>query len=69
MPELVVELYGVQVGVLREERSVFDFIATSDALRTFGIDSLILSVAAPLTQPRPKLTRRHAEDRPGLPAA
>lgn len=49
MPELVVELYGVQVGVLREERNTFDFIATSDALRTFGIDSLVLSVAAPLT--------------------
>ncbi len=57
MGDLVVELYGVHVGVLTGTWRTFDFIADPDAVRRFGIDSPILSVAIPLA-PVPTRARK-----------
>ncbi|WP_129664840.1 type II toxin-antitoxin system HipA family toxin [Phytoactinopolyspora endophytica] len=48
MADLVVELYGVQVGTLVGTWRTFDFVSAPDAVDVFGIDSPILSVAIPL---------------------
>jgi hypothetical protein len=49
MADLLVELYGTRVGMLSGPWRTFDFLATSDAVVAFGIDSQILSMAIPLT--------------------
>ncbi|HWG65718.1 MAG TPA: HipA domain-containing protein [Streptosporangiaceae bacterium] len=49
MADLVVELYGVPVGVLSGTWRTFDFMPDPTAVARFGIDSTILSVAIPLT--------------------
>lgn len=49
MADLVVELYGTQVGVLSGTWRTFDFVPDPAAVARFGIDSTILSVAIPLT--------------------
>ncbi len=48
MPDLAVELYGLQVGSLSGNWRNFDFHASHEAVTEFGIDSSILSVAVPL---------------------
>src|SRR5690625_6057497 len=48
MTDLVVELYGLQVGTLAGDWRNFDFRASHEAIAEFGIDSSILSVAVPL---------------------
>jgi len=52
MPELEVELYGHRLGTLSGSWRDFDFAAHPDAIARWGLDSQILSVAAPLA-PRP----------------
>jgi serine/threonine-protein kinase HipA len=47
--DLVVKLYGTQVGVLSGTWRTFDFVPDPAAVARFGIDSTILSVAIPLT--------------------
>jgi serine/threonine-protein kinase HipA len=49
MADLIVELYGKQIGVLDGQWRTFDFVTDLNAVAEFGIDSLILSVAIPLT--------------------
>jgi serine/threonine-protein kinase HipA len=49
MADLVVELYGTQVGVLIGPWRTFDFVTDPAAVDTFGLDSTILSAAIPLT--------------------
>jgi len=49
MADLVVELYGTQVGVLSGTWRAFDFVPGLAAVARFGIDGSILSVAIPLT--------------------
>jgi serine/threonine-protein kinase HipA len=46
--DLVVELYGVRVGVLAGDWRTFDLVPDPRAVEAFGIDSPILSVAIPL---------------------
>ncbi len=48
MADLVVELYGKRVGTLKGDSRTFDLEFEPDAVKTFGIDSPILSVAVPL---------------------
>ena len=48
MVDLVVELYGTRIGTLKGDWRTFDLEFESGAVRTFGIDSPILSVAVPL---------------------
>ncbi len=48
MGDLVVELYGALFGTLRGDWRTFDLMIEPGAVRTFGIDSPILSVAIPL---------------------
>jgi serine/threonine-protein kinase HipA len=48
MADLIVELYGVQIGALAGDWRTFDLVTTPDAVEAFGIDSPILSVAIPL---------------------
>lgn len=48
MADLVVELYGTRIGTLAGTWRTFDFVADPGAVETFGLDSLILSVAIPL---------------------
>lgn len=52
MPDLTVELYGQRIGGLVGTWRDFDFTADADAIARWGLDSQILSVAAPLA-PRP----------------
>lgn len=49
MADLVVELYGTQVGVLTGTWRTFDFVPDPAAVAQFGIDSPVLSAAIPLT--------------------
>ena len=48
MADLVVELYGTRIGTLKGDWRTFDLKFEPGAVRTFGIDSPILSVAVPL---------------------
>lgn len=48
MADLTVELYGVRIGSLTGDKRTFDLMIEPDAVRTFGIDSPILSIAIPL---------------------
>lgn len=48
MADLVVELYGTRIGTLKGDWRTFDLEFEPGAVRTFGIDSPILSVAVPL---------------------
>ncbi len=48
MADLVVELYGTRIGSLTGDWRTFDLMFDSGAVRTFGIDSPVLSVAIPL---------------------
>ncbi|WP_018636857.1 type II toxin-antitoxin system HipA family toxin [Parafrankia elaeagni] len=49
MADLVVELYGTQVGVLSGPWRSFDFVPDPAAVDIFGLDSTILSASIPLT--------------------
>jgi serine/threonine-protein kinase HipA len=49
MADLVVELYGTRIGVLRGSWRSFDFLTSPEAVARFGLDSQILSVAIPFT--------------------
>jgi serine/threonine-protein kinase HipA len=54
LTDLVVDLYGHRVGMLREARGSFDFEADPDAVTRHGVGSSILSFAVPLVaNPRP----------------
>jgi serine/threonine-protein kinase HipA len=48
MADLIVDLYGRQVGTLKGPWRTFDFLPDPAAVAEFGIDSPILSVAIPL---------------------
>ena len=48
MADLVVELYGTEIGVLAGDWRTFDMATNAAAIEVFGIDSPILSVAIPL---------------------
>lgn len=48
MADLIVELYGTRVGRLTGDTRRFDFVAEPAAVKGFGLDSPILSVAIPL---------------------
>jgi len=58
--DLVVELYGTQVATLVGTARSFDVVAHRDGLARFGLDSTIVSVAAPLAvvPPRNQAARR-----------
>lgn len=60
MTDLLVELYGREVGSLRGTTRTFDFIAAEGAVEHFGLGSSVLSVAVPLVpaQNRSRRTRR-----------
>jgi serine/threonine-protein kinase HipA len=49
MADLIVELYGMRLGVLTGPWRTFDFLTAPEAVAAFGIDSQILSMAIPLT--------------------
>lgn len=50
MADLIVELYGTQIGTLTGSSwRTFDFVTNPDAVAEFGIDSQILSMSIPLT--------------------
>lgn len=49
MADLVVELYGTRIGTLTGTWRTFDIQIDPAAVLRFGIDSLILSIAIPLT--------------------
>ncbi|MCL2423131.1 MAG: HipA domain-containing protein [Micrococcales bacterium] len=53
--DLVVELYGTQVATLVGSARSFDVVAHRDGLARFGLDSTILSVAAPLAVVPPRI--------------
>ncbi|MBL7521483.1 HipA N-terminal domain-containing protein, partial [Frankia sp. CNm7] len=71
MADLVVELYGTQVGVLAGPWRTFDFVTDAAAVERFGLNSTILSVAIPLTavQIRARKDRRRNFFRELLPEA
>jgi serine/threonine-protein kinase HipA len=48
MADLIVELYGTRIGKLSGDARTFDFLAEPGAVKGFGLDSPILSVAIPL---------------------
>lgn len=48
MADLVVELYGTRIGALKGDWRTFDLMIESNAVRSFGIDSPVLSIAIPL---------------------
>jgi serine/threonine-protein kinase HipA len=48
MGDLIVELYGRPIGRLAGTWQTFDFHADPAAVRSYGLDSMILSVAIPL---------------------
>ncbi|MFD6448256.1 type II toxin-antitoxin system HipA family toxin [Promicromonospora sp. NPDC060204] len=48
MGDLVVELYGTEIGTLVGTGASFDFVASPAAIQTFGLDSTVLSLAVPL---------------------
>lgn len=48
MSELVVELYGQRLGVLRGDWRTFDLVPDPSAALRFGVDSTVLSLAVPL---------------------
>src|SRR5215469_10405545 len=52
MADLIVELYGVRLGVLAGSWRTFDFVTVPEAVAEFGIDSQMLSVAIPLAAVR-----------------
>jgi serine/threonine-protein kinase HipA len=52
MADLVVELYGTQVGALTGPWRTFDFVTDPAAVDRFGLGSTILSAAIPLTAVR-----------------
>jgi serine/threonine-protein kinase HipA len=49
MADLVVELYGIRIGTLTGTWRTYDLRLETTAVEKFGIDSLVLSVAIPLT--------------------
>ena len=49
MADLVVELYGTRIGTLKGTWRSFDIQIDPAAVRNFGLDNLILSIAIPLT--------------------
>lgn len=57
MSELAVHLYGVHMGALVGEWRNFDFAVSNEAIRAFGIDSTIMSMAIPLA-PIPNRARK-----------
>ncbi|MDF1522817.1 MAG: HipA domain-containing protein [Trueperaceae bacterium] len=48
MADLRVELYGTRIGTLTGDVRTFDLMVEPDAVKAFGIDSPILSIAIPL---------------------
>ncbi len=48
MGDLVVELYGQRLGVLRGDWRTFDLIPDPTAAIHFGLDSTVMSISAPL---------------------
>lgn len=57
---LAVELYGSVIGMLEGEAKDFDFTPNEEGIDRFGANSLVLSVAVPLS---PLLRRDHAARR------
>lgn len=48
MADLIVELYGARLGTLTGDARTFDLVIEPGAVKAFGIDSPILSLAIPL---------------------
>ncbi|GAB3915058.1 hypothetical protein GCM10011575_46630 [Microlunatus endophyticus] len=61
MGDLTVELYGSPIGRLSGSWQTFDFHAEPDAVRRYGLDSLILSVAIPLAVVTSRSNRRRRQ--------
>lgn len=60
MADLVIELYGTRIGALKGDWRTFDLEFEPGAVRTFGIDSPVLSVVVPLALVP---TRAHKQQR------
>lgn len=54
MSDLVVELYGKPIGRLAGSSTTYDFIASAEAVETYGLDSTVLSLALPLAPVAPR---------------
>lgn len=54
MSDLVVELYGEPIGRLVGSSATYDFVASADAVETYGLDSTVLSLAVPLAPVAPR---------------
>ncbi|MFD7077952.1 type II toxin-antitoxin system HipA family toxin [Nocardioides sp. NPDC059952] len=54
MSDLVVELYGQPIGRLAGSSTTYDFIASAEAVETYGLDSTVLSLAVPLAPVAPR---------------
>ncbi|NGN93598.1 hypothetical protein G5C66_12695 [Nocardioides sp. KC13] len=54
MSDLVVELYGGPIGRLVGSRATYDFVASAEAVETYGLDSTVLSLAVPLAPVAPR---------------
>lgn len=60
MADLIVELYDTRIGVLTGDARAFDLMVEPGAVKAFGIDSPILSIAIPLALVP---TRAHKQQR------
>ena len=54
MSDLVVELYGKPIGRLVGASTTYDFVASADAVETYGLDSTVFSLAVPLAPVAPR---------------
>ncbi|OIJ27814.1 type II toxin-antitoxin system HipA family toxin [Nocardioides luteus] len=54
MSDLVVELYGEPIGRLAGSTATYDFVASVEAVETYGLDSTVLSLAIPLAPVAPR---------------
>ncbi|MFE6647286.1 type II toxin-antitoxin system HipA family toxin [Nocardioides sp. NPDC057772] len=54
MSDLVVELYGDPIGRLVGSGATYDFVASAEAVETYGLDSTVLSLAVPLAPVAPR---------------
>ncbi|HOA28139.1 MAG TPA: HipA N-terminal domain-containing protein, partial [Arachnia sp.] len=61
MGDLLVELYDTVVGRLSGGRRDFDFAAEPAAVRRFGLDSSVLSVAVPVAPVATRSRRAHRQ--------
>ncbi|MER7557813.1 HipA domain-containing protein [Nocardioides sp. NPDC126508] len=62
MSELVVELYGKPIGRLTGSTATYDFVASVEAVETYGLDSTVLSLAVPLAPVAPRGRRQRRQN-------